>query len=307
MTMEKRSIAIVGAASSIGIRPYDDGTVRHLDRAPRMLRTLGLVDALGARDFGDVSPPPYVDFVRVGKRPRHESGVAQYSKDLARRVADASAEGSFVLVLGGDCSVVLGCLLGVKQRTSPVGLLYIDAHCDFATPEESRTGSVASMCAALAVGRGNSPLARLTVDPLVQATHLALVGRRDEALGDVYGQSALPKLGVLDLPHHVVRKRGPGTIAAHTLTSLASRGAERFWIHLDADVLDPTVMPAVDSPELNGLLGDELVALLGFLVADPRTIGMELTIYDPGLDGDGSSGRTLVSLLEQSLRTGVTS
>jgi arginase len=305
--MDRRSIAIVGAASSIGIRPYDDGIVRQIDRGPRMLRTLGLVEALKARDFGDLIPPPYVDFVRVGKKPRNESEVAQYSKHLARRVGDAAAEGSFVLVLGGDCSIVLGCLLGVKRRESPVGLLYIDAHCDFATPEESRTGSVASMCAALAVGRGNSPLARLTVDPLAQATHLALIGRRDEALGDMYGQDALATLGVLDLPDHVVRERGPAPIAAHTLTSLASRGAERFWIHLDADVLDPTVIPAVDSPEPNGLLVDELVALLGPLVADPRTIGMELTIYDPGLDGDGSSGRTLVSLLEQSLRTGVTS
>jgi arginase len=299
--METRSITVVGAASSIGIRPYEDGKVRQIDRAPGMLRSLGLVNALNARDFGDLTPPPYMDFVRVGNRPRNESEVAAYSQHLARRIADASADGSFVLVVGGDCSIVLGCLLGVNRRESPVGLLYIDAHCDFATPEESRTGSVASMCAALAVGRGNSPLARLTVDPLTQPTHLALIGRRDEALGDVYGQDALPTLGVLDLPHRDVRDQGPATIAAHALTSLASRGAERFWIHLDADVLDPAAMPAVDSPEPNGLFVHEVVALVGPLAADPRTIGMELTIYDPGLDGDGSSGRTLVRLVEESL------
>jgi arginase len=305
--MRTRPITILGAASSIGIRPYDDGTIRSLDRAPGMLRSFGLVDALGARDYGDVSPPPYVDFVRPGIRPRNEPGVAQYSRELARRVSDASADGSFVLVLGGDCSIILGCLLGARERGSKIGLFYIDAHSDFATPEESGTGSVASMCAALAAGRGDSPLARLAADPLVQSTHLAMIGRRDDALADAYGQDALSPLGVLDLPDQIVRQRGASNIAADALALLASRGAERFWIHLDADVLDASVMPAVDSPEANGLPVDALVALLAPLVADPRTLGMDLTIYDPGLDGDGSSGRTLVSLLKQSLRAGVAS
>src|SRR4029453_19325477 len=95
-------------------------------------------------------------------RARNEHEVAAYSLALGERVAAAAEHGRFVLLLGGDCSIILGGLVGVRRVAGgAVGLAYVDAHADFATPEESRTGSVASMCLGMAVGRGNSPLARL--------------------------------------------------------------------------------------------------------------------------------------------------
>ena len=103
-----RTIAVVGAPSSIGIRPYDDGRPRRLDLAPGVLREQGIAARLAARDHGDVTSPPYRDFVRPGLRPRNEESVAAYSRLLAQRVASAAADGAFVLVLGGDCSIVLG-------------------------------------------------------------------------------------------------------------------------------------------------------------------------------------------------------
>ena len=157
-----RSIAIVGAPSSIGIRPYDSGEARQLDRAPGVLRELGLVQRLGASDLGDVIPPAYRDYVRPPGRARNEAEVAAYCRTLGERVEAATSDRRFAVVLGGDCSIVLGCLLGARRSAQgSVGLVYVDAHADFGTPEESRTGSVASMCLALAVGRGDTPLARL--------------------------------------------------------------------------------------------------------------------------------------------------
>src|SRR5687768_1719700 len=88
-----RSIAIVGAPSSIGIRPYDDGTARRLDLAPSALREQGLAARLDAHDLGDVLPPPYRDFARPRGRPRNEDGVMAYTRDIAARVAYGSAEG----------------------------------------------------------------------------------------------------------------------------------------------------------------------------------------------------------------------
>ena len=79
---------------------------------------------------------------------------------------------------------------------------------------------------------------------------------------------------------------------------MASPGVKGFWIHLDADVLNPAVMPAVDSPEPGGPMPDELVDLLSPLVNHPRALGLDLTIYDPALDPDRSCARQLVSLLE---------
>lgn len=294
----KKAIALLGAPSNVGIRPYDDGQLRGLDRAPAALRAHGLAARLQADDVGDVVPPEYVDFARPPGRVRNEAALVSYSRDIGARVAHAAMDGRFVLLLGGDCSIVLGGLLGARKVSdSRLGLVYVDGHADFANPEESVTGSAASMCAAFAVGRGNSALAQLAEIPLVNGCDLAILGRRDDSYN--YGQAALRAAGVLDIPAPALRSRGVAAVAAATLARLSD--VSRIWIHIDADVLDPSVMPAVDSPEPSGLSVDELVGLIRPFVSDPRAVGLQLTIYDPNLDSDGRCAETLASALEQTL------
>src|SRR5512143_1137228 len=108
MAATNRPLALLGAPSALGIRPYDSGELRHVDRAPRVLRELGLARRLGARDLGDVLPPPYIDVVRPPGGVRNEAAVARYTRALAARIAEASHAGEFVLLLAGECSVVLG-------------------------------------------------------------------------------------------------------------------------------------------------------------------------------------------------------
>ena len=301
-----RSIAIVGAPTSIGIRTYDNGEPRQLDRAPGVLRELGLVQRLGADDLGDVIPPAYRDYVRPAGRPRNEAEVGAYCRTLGERVEAATSDNRFAVVLGGDCSIVLGSLLGARKSAhGSVGLIYVDAHADFGTPEESRTGSVASMCLALAVGRGETPLARLSGDaPLVDSKDVVLIGRRDSA-EPWYGHAALAASSILDISGTALSDRGVADVAAAVLKRLTSPGSSeeprRFWIHLDADVINPTVMAAVDSPEPGGPTIEELVDLLTPLVRHPGALGLELTIYDPGLDPERSCATRLVSLLEKVL------
>jgi arginase len=301
-----RSIAILGAPSSIGIKPYDSGEARQLDRAPGIFRELGLVQHLGASDLGDVIPPAYRDYVRPPGRARNEAEVTAYCRMLGERVEAATSDRRFAVVLGGDCSIVLGCLLGVRRSAQgSVGLVYVDAHADFGTPEESRTGSVASMCLALAVGRGDTPLARLAGgEPLVHGKDVVLIGRRDAA-EPWYGHAALAASAILDISGAALSERGAADVAAAALERLTSRRSieelRGFWIHLDADVINPTVMPAVDSPTPGGPTIDEMVQLLTPLIHHPQALGLEVTIYDPGLDSDRLCATKLVSLLENLL------
>ncbi len=300
-----RPIALLGAPSSIGIRPYDNGAIRHLDRAPAVLRALGLADRLNADDLGDVTPPPYQDFVRPAGRARNEAGVVAYSRALAERVGTALAGGRFTLLLGGDCSIVLGALLGARRAAgTAVGLAYVDGHADFATPSESITGSVASMCLAQAVGRGETPLARLAPDgPLVAPRNVVVIGRHDEAVPWL-GHGALQATEILDVPASDVRSRGARAAAVAALERLEQRALGGFWIHLDADVLASDVMPAVDSPDPNGLDIPTLTELLRPLVHHPGALGLALTIYDPGLDPDRACAVRLAALLEDVLAGG---
>lgn len=305
MSVPDRPIALLGAPSSIGIRPYDDGEIRQLYRAPATLRALGLAARLGADDVGDVVPPPYVDFVRPPGGARNETALVRYSRELAERVAGALVGRRFPVVLGGDCSIVLGSLMGARQAVgADVGLAYVDGHADFATPSGSFTGSVASMCLALAVGRGDSPLARLSANgPLVQPRDVALLGRRDVGAPGS-GDDALGALPILDIPADAVNERGARAVAGLALERLTRPGLGGFWIHVDADVLDPAVMFAVDSPDPGGLALDVVGALLAPMVRHPRALGLQLTIYDPALDPDGACAERLATLLENVLTAG---
>jgi len=154
------------------------------------------------------------------------------------------------------------------------------------------------MCLALAVGRGDTPLARLGGrDPLVRPEHVALLGRRDAAEPS-YGHAALAVSPILDLPADALVARGLAAAATAALARVASPGLRGFWIHLDADVLNPIEMPAVDSPEPGGPTFEEIIGLLKPLVEHPRALGLELTIYDPALDADQSCATRLATLLE---------
>jgi arginase len=293
-----RPIAVVGAPSSIGIRPYADGEARHLDRAPGVLRRRNLVSRLGALDFGDVSPPPYRDYAKPVERARNEREVISYSRSLAGRIVAATQSGRFAVVLGGDCSIVLGCLLAARKRAGErVGLVYMDAHADFATAEESATGSVSGMSLALASGRGASPLTSLAgPTPLVNDERVVMLGRRSHDSRS--GRLALEASSILELPLTGFDAIGPRGSAATTLHRVASPDARGFWIHLDVDVINPAVMPAVDSPEPGGPTFDDLARVLTPLVNHPLALGLDVSIYDPALDPDRSCARRLVGLLE---------
>lgn len=104
---------------------------------------------------------------------------------------------------------------------------------------------------------------------------------------------------VIDLAE--VRRRGPARIAREVLETMLARGVDGIWIHLDVDVLDSTIMPAVDSPEPDGMSRDELTELLAALVAAPLARGLEVTIYDPDRDPDGSAAHLLAELLADAL------
>lgn len=298
-----RRLVVVGVPSALGIRPYDDGTIRHVEDGPATLRQLGLVAALGARDAGDITPEPYRDFEKPAARARNDAEVGRLSEALAARIATVRAVGEFPVVVAGECSVVVGALAGLHRSgvTRP-GLAYIDGHADFATPAESRSGSVASMCLGLAVGRAPGALASFALDPpLVGAADVAIIGRRDQA-EPWYGHDALHASPVLDLPDERVRGEGGYRAASdQVLSVVGGAGIDGFWIHVDADVLPADVMAAVDSPADGGPTLEELTALVRALARHPKACGLALTIYDPALDEGLRCGRRLVHLLTDAL------
>ena len=120
----------------------------------------------------------------------------------------------------------------------------------------------------------------------------------DEALAELHG------LGVPVWEVARLRADGPATATSAALRHLERDGVDGFWLHLDADILDPAVLPAVDSPDPGGLGHDELAALLTRLVASPSCVGLEVTVFD--LDPDGALALALTDTLAAALAPALT-
>jgi len=204
-------------------------------------------------------------------------------------------------VLGGDCSILLGNLLALKRR-GRYGLLFLDGHADFYQPEADSSGEAASMELAFATGRGPDIVTDLEGRrPLVHDQHVAVLGRRDAEDAQEHGSRRIEDTSIEVIDLSVVRRDGPVACTSRALRRLAAPELDGFWIHLDADVLDDAIMPAVDYRIPGGLGWDDLAAILRTALASGRAVGLHVTIFNPKLDGDGSIARRFVGALADGL------
>jgi arginase len=284
--------AILEAPSILGLTPSG------VQDLPEVLLRAGLDRRLNARRAGRVEPRSlYNASIDPATRMLNPHAILEYSRDLADAVAGVLDRGEFPVVLGGDCSILLGSLLALKRR-GRAGLLFIDGHADFYNPDANPNGQAASMDLALATGRGpdlvTNPEGRR---PLIRDEDVVVFGHRDAQEQAEYGSQPLaPGIRAIDLAE--IRQRGIAATARDAIEHLTRAAApERFWIHLDADVLDDTVMPAVDYRIPGGLSWDELTFTLRAAMQSGHAAGLELTIYNPRLDSDGVAGRGLAETL----------
>jgi len=225
------------------------------------------------------------------------SGLRDYSLALADAVGAVLDGGEFPIVLGGDCSILLGNALALRRR-GRYGLLFLDGHADFYQPEAEPTGEAASMDLALVTGRGPEVVTNIAgLRPLVRDEDVVAFGFRDAERAAGEGSQPLPPT-LLALELAGVRERGIEPAIRDALAHLEREdAAPGYWIHLDVDVLDDAIMPAVDYRLPDGLGWDELSAVLRLAMAGPRAVGLEITIFNPALDPDGRIALDLVDAL----------
>jgi arginase len=289
--------AVIEAPSTLGLRSSG------VDLLPSALLQAGLLERLRARHAGRVVP----DVQRERERDPttltlNAAGIAAYSRALADAVGPVLDRGEFPVVLGGDCSILLGDLLALKRR-GRYGLLFVDGHADFYNPEANPNGEVASMDLACAMGRGPEVLTDIEGrGPLVQDHDVVVFGHRDAEEQASYGSQPLPPATLaLDLAE--IRSRGVGAAAREAIAHLTRHGGPEagFWIHVDADVLDDAIMPAVDYRLSGGLSWQELTTAVRIAMESQRAVGLEVTIYNPALDPSGDGGRGLARVIRDAL------
>ena len=287
------TFAILDAPSILGLRPTG---VEHL---PRALREVGLLERLGAEDAGRVETlnDRYSAERDPATRLLNGQAIRAFSSRLADSIAHVLRSDRFPVVLGGDCSILLGALLALR-RIGRYGLVFLDGHADFYQPDASPTGEVADMDLAIVSGRGPDIVANIEgLRPLVCDEDVVVLGYRDREQAEREGSRDVRDTAMLLFDLDRLRELGAPRAAEAAVSALSRDELAGFWVHLDADVLDDAVMPAVDYRLPGGLSFEELSAMLRSLVGSGRAVGLTITILNPRLDPDGAIARQFVDAL----------
>lgn len=304
--MLPRTCILIRAPSSLGLRPLRPGHEPGTWRAPEALTKAGLFDALSPARVVDLPRPRYEGGEQPDTRLRNGHAIRTFNLMLADAILSALRRGEFPIVVGGDCSILLGALAGVRRMT-PVSLVHIDGHSDFRHPgnydPSAVLGSVAGMDLALATGRGEKLLTEWpdVPVPLVPDEYVIQIGEREAREPD-FAWSDVSDTAITRIDVYAARDSGGETVLADVKEAL-NRIDLPYWVHLDVDVLDQVIMPAVDSPGSPGIDPGDLSILLRGLLSSPRCLGLDMTIFDPDLDPDGAYARLLVSLLRDAIAT----
>jgi arginase len=290
-----RQPRILQVETNLGLRP---GGVERLGSA---LLDLGLAGRIGAKIADGLHAPTFDERRDPMLGARNVPAVVALAIEQAGRVGAILDAGEFPVVLGGDDSVLLGCLLALRRRGHP-GLVLFDGHTDFWDLSDG-TGELSDSDLWIATGHGPAVIADLEGrGPLVSPRACVVYGHRDRAeqlrdgSQDVYREPMLVRnLGE-------IRAAGVADAANHAVAFLADEDVEEVWLHLDADCLDDELMPAVDWRLEGGLTPSEVVGLARPLMSSGLIAGMDVTIYNPCLDTEGlAAGRVLVDVVQSIL------
>jgi arginase len=292
-----RAVTLVLAPSNLGLSPVGSNQ-QGTWRAPQVLMDAGLAQALNADEVIPLARPGYQFDAQPGTRIRNGMTIRAFSLQTAEHVADILGRGRFPVVIGGDCSILLGGLYGSRSAGGR-GLVHIDGHDDFYHPGNydamRRLGAVAGMDLALASGRGEDLLTAWPKvgKPLADDADIVQIGQRDGRLSGTRITQWTVQRALAD---------GIDVTARAVIARLQARTLDKVWLHVDLDVLDDAVMPAVDSPGSPGFDYSQLSAMIAALCASGRIAGADFAIYDPERDPGARYAKPLVRCIAEGIR-----
>jgi arginase len=282
-------VGIIGAPADLG------QDRRGVDMGASAIRYAGLEAKLCAaghevQDFGNVSAPVPESMNSTSTTLKYLEPILAMATDLGNQVADVVREGWLPLVLGGDHSISLGAVEG-SSRERRLGLIWLDAHGDFNTPETSPSGNIHGMVLAALTGRGDQRLVNLGGRaPIVEPSAAALLGVRDLDAGE---KSHLRNSGVQVYTMHDIDRMGLPAVVELMLDRMDS-GLDGLHVSLDMDIVDPLQAPGVGTPVLGGLSYRETHLALELIAASRRLASMDVVEVNPVLDTHNETARLAV-------------
>jgi len=288
----------------IGV-PFDGyGRIGNQARAAGVLRDAGLMDSF---DHHPVVRNDHLELPAPDPQRGEATGLINETALLAmtellnERVGSTMKQGRFPFVYGGDCSTLLGIVTGLRDHVGDVGLVFVDGHEDTMPLDVSEDGEAANTEIGLLLGVTGRRLAGPLGErlPALRPELLAVLGPRDEAWRRQFNVGTLRDYGVWLAPLAEVADDPTGT--GHRAIEHLARHVDRWWLHIDLDVLDPLEFAAQGLPgvadEPGGLTWEQLTDLVRAMLDSGSCVGASIAIYDPDQDEDGTGARQIVTFV----------
>lgn len=276
-----RDIAIIGV-------PLDLGAGRRgVDMGPSAIRYAGLRERIAAlgyrvRDLGNLAVPlaEQIEPPAADEPLRYLQPIVGVVRDLAQQVRDVISSNTLPIILGGDHSLSIGSVAGVAHNRR-IGVIWLDAHGDYNTPETTPSGNIHGMGLAVLTGRGHPTLTGLIGRaPVIRPGDAALVGVRNLDDGE---RELLRTSGVRVFTMHDIDRRGMAAVMEEAILHV-SASTSGFHLSFDLDVLDPHEAPGVGTPVLGGITYREAHLAMELVAASGRLISLDLVEVNPILD-----------------------
>lgn len=293
---QPKKIVLIGAPTSAGAH------MAGVERAPAALRAAGLAERLTAAGFevSDAGDIPVFAFQVDEESPRARNIVPVLAalNALKPHVEIAAKSGALPVVLGGDCTVALGTISGVRRYFPNTSLVYVDRHADLNTPATTPSGIFDGMVVAHIAGRGAAELVRFWGEPpLVREPDIVLFGIQQLDPGE---KEFLDRSPIRSYTLEEVQRKGAAAAATQAVERLHAAN-RTFVLHFDVDLLAGEEFSAANFTAPGGLRVEEARAALEVFFRQPNVGAVNVTQYNPEKDADGSGARLVVDLLVAAL------
>jgi len=270
---------------------------RGVDMGPsaiRYARLNGALEDLGypVTDLGNVQTP-IPETVEELEDTDNLSAIRGVCEEVAGAAVRMVSDGIFPVFLGGDHSISIGTVSGLTKAAGRTGLLWLDAHADFNTPETSPSGNVHGMPLATITGRGYPDLVNLGGETAVRAEDVAIVGLRSV---DREERELLFEAGINVYTMKDVDAYGVASVVRSALKDLSH--LHRVHLSFDLDVLDPEVAPGVGTPVRGGLTYREAHLVMELINEAAVVTSLDVVEINPILDSRNGTAELAVELIE---------
>ena len=286
-----RNIRIFGVPMDLGQRR------RGVDMGPSALRYAGVDDALRrlghtVNDNGNLNVPLPENEPPDDSRARHLDSISGVCRDVYSHALTCLEHDETAVFLGGDHSISIGTVSAMDTHGGNVGVIWVDAHGDFNTPEITPSGNIHGMALAALMGRGPKELTGIGHERAkLKPSEVVIIGARDL---DPPERAALREAGVLVITMRDIDERGMAAAAHQALERLSN--LKKLHISLDMDSLDPIEAPGVGTPVPGGLTYRE-AHLLMEIIADCACVeSIDVVEINPILDNRNHTAEVAVEL-----------